>query len=305
MWARVAPEKILALVFCPLIHKAQIRKAVFMGKPKDITGLKFGKLTAIKLDHIVQKKHGTCHYWLCECDCGNKIIVLKSCLIHGNTKSCGCYTKEPQFNINDIVGKKFGNLSVLKFSHRVPQKIKGYTYYYLCKCTCGDTCVVERFHLKYGHTQSCGCLQKSRTSEASKIHGLEKSRLYHIWQGIKRRCLNGNEHNYPKYGGRGIKIYKEWVNNPSNFINWALANGYTDNLTIDRIDVNGDYEPSNCRWVTQKEQSRNKRNTLKISYNGKNLPLAEWCEILNLKYSKIHQRIYKYKWSIERSFNTP
>ena len=192
----------------------------------------------------------------------------------------------------------------MKFSHKKPQTKKGYIYYYLCKCTCGNTCIVERFHLKYGHTQSCGCLKKG-IGKINYKHGMEKSRLYHIWQGIKRRCLNKNEDKYAQYGGRGIKICDEWKNNSSNFIKWALNNGYEDNLTIDRIDVDGNYEPSNCRWVTMKEQSINRRNTVKITYNNQTFSLVEWCNFLNLDYRKIYLRIYRNKWSIEKAFNTP
>lgn len=198
----------------------------------------------------------------------------------------------------EVIGKKFGKLLVIDFAYK-----KGHTFY-KCKCECGNIKIVSFQHLKTGHTQSCGCLKKE-IGKLNYKHGMEKSRLYHIWQGIKRRCLNKKEDKYDKYGGRGIKICEEWKNNSSNFINWALNNGYKDNLTIDRIDVNGDYEPLNCRWVTMKEQSINRRNTVKITYNNQTLSLVEWCNILNLNYKKIYLRIYRSKWSIEKAFNTP
>lgn len=210
----------------------------------------------------------------------------------------------------DIVGQKFGRLTVLKQSHKKQQikkngNLGNFIYYYICKCDCGNTCIVEKFHLKYGHTQSCGCLKKEKIKKVNLKHGLEKSRLYHIWQGIKKRCLNPKEHNYSQYGAIGIKICDEWKENSKNFIDWALANGYQDSLTIDRIDVNGNYEPSNCRWVNMKTQCRNRRNSIKISYQNEELLLIEWCEKLNLKYKKVYLRLKRYNWSIEKALSTP
>ena len=210
----------------------------------------------------------------------------------------------------DFTGKIFNFLTVLKFSHYDIKYYKKslkptYVYYWLCKCKCGKEIIAEHYHLKYGHTKSCGCYQKLRAKQANYIHGAEKTRVYHIWQGIKRRCLNTKDANYKRYGARGIKICKEWINDPKAFIEWAYNNGYNDTLTIDRINVDGNYEPSNCRWISLKEQAINRRNTILINYKNKKKSLIEWCSILNLKYSKIYLRIYRYKWSVEKAFNTP
>lgn len=209
-----------------------------------------------------------------------------------------------------MINKKFGRLTVLKLEYKKQRYTKngkkdGFDYFYLCHCECGNTCTVDKKKLKSGHTQSCGCLQKERTSKAKKIHGMEKTRLYHIWQGIKRRCLNPNEVGFKKYGAKGITICDEWKNNPVAFINWAFENGYNDFLTIDRIDNLKGYSPNNCRWVTTKQQARNKTNNRLITYNNETHCLTDWAIILGIKLKTLETRIYNHKWSIERAFSTP
>lgn len=142
------------------------------------------------------------------------------------------------------------------------------------------------------------------------------SRLQSIFQGMKTRCYDPKCKVYKNYGARGIKLCEEWNNRervPTEdnatkgylaFKNWALANGYADNLTIDRIDVNGNYEPSNCRWITHKEQCNNTRRNHLITYKGRTQNLKQWCDELNLSYNVIAQRIITYHWSIEKAFET-
>lgn len=121
---------------------------------------------------------------------------------------------------------------------------------------------------------------------------------------MKRRTLNPNCANYKKYGGRGIKICEEWLK-LDNFIKWALENGYEDNLTIDRIDVNGDYCPENCRWATAVEQSNNKRNNNFLEHNGKKLTTTQWSKLLNMSHETLRYRIAVLGWSIEKALTTP
>lgn len=139
--------------------------------------------------------------------------------------------------------------------------------------------------------------------EKNTKHNKSNTRLHLIWCNMKARCYNKNDKYYQDYGGRGIAVCDEWKDDFMSFYNWSTANGYADNLTIDRIDVNGNYEPNNCRWATIKQQNRNKRDTKYVTYKGVTKPLIEWCEILRVEYHKTYNRIYNLDWEIERAFN--
>lgn len=133
----------------------------------------------------------------------------------------------------------------------------------------------------------------------------EYKSLWYRWHGIKKRCLNVNNERYHQYGGRGIKICEEWLASFDNFAEWALNNGYSEELTIERIDVNGDYCPENCKWVTLQEQSRNKRDTKWVDYKGEHIQLIKLCEREKVCYDTVHDRIYKRGWSVEKAINEP
>ena len=133
----------------------------------------------------------------------------------------------------------------------------------------------------------------------------EYNRLRSIFSMMKARCYNPNCRNYYNYGGRGIKIRDEWLENFINFHNWAISNGYKLGLQIDRIDVNGNYEPNNCRWVNAKQQANNKRNNHHLTYKGETHSMMEWAEILNVNYNTLRGRITHSNWSVERAFETP
>ena len=160
----------------------------------------------------------------------------------------------------DLTGQKFGRLTVLKLDYKV-KKGTHTRNYWLCECDCGNTKIVEGGCLKYGNTKSCGCYNIEKIKERSIKHNLSSSRINSIYRGIKKRCYNKNCKTYKNYGGRGITICDEWLSDFKSFYNWAMANGYKDDLTIDRIDVNSNYEPSNCRWVDMKVQANNRRNS--------------------------------------------
>lgn len=129
-------------------------------------------------------------------------------------------------------------------------------------------------------------------------HGMEGTRLYKIWDSMKQRCLNPNNPQYNNYGGRGITIYAEWHDFP-NFMKWALQNGYCENLSIDRIDVNGNYHPGNCRWASQRTQNNNRRNNHLLTYNGRTHTIAEWGKITGILPATIHHRVSRDGWSVE------
>ncbi len=159
----------------------------------------------------------------------------------------------------DLTGQKFNRLTVIK---RVENDWQGNAKF-LCRCECGKQVIVLGYCLRNKNTQSRGCLGREKRIEANTIHNLSKHRLHIIWDCMKARCGNKNNPNYKYYGGRGIKVCEEWKNDFMNFYNWAITNKYEKSLTIDRINNNGNYEPNNCRWVTMKEQNKNKRQRKK------------------------------------------
>lgn len=187
----------------------------------------------------------------------------------------------------DITGKKFGNLTAIKYSHTG----KNYMQYWVFKCDCGKEITTRKTAAISGHCKSCGCLQKQVAKQEvvkhSVKHNESNTRLYKIWKGMHSRCNNENS---KYYGSRGITVCSEW-NDYKNFKEWATNNGYSDNLTIDRIDYNGNYEPSNCRWATYKEQARNTSKNRCFELNGKIKCAAEWCEELGIKSSTFFQRL--------------
>lgn len=268
-----------------------------MSKMNDLTNQRFGRL-------VVVKKTGTRNnktIWMCHCDCGNERILTTSQLRTGHTKSCGCLASEKaREKASNLLGMRFGRLTVLEKYYTPPNSGVKWT----CVCDCGNKTVVLASNLTKGHTTSCGCYKTERTIEAKTKHGKTHSRIYRIYRGIKDRCLNPNNERYCDYGGRGIKICKEWLGECGfdNFEKWSLANGYNENLSIDRVNVNGDYEPSNCRWATTKIQNNNQRKNILISYNGEVKTLAQWVEELNLPYNTIYARIYIYHWDVKEAF---
>lgn len=155
-----------------------------------------------------------------------------------------------------MIGRSFHRLTVVEEAGRARNGERLWN----CKCACGSSVVVRGGDIRSGHTQSCGCLQRERTVEACTTHGGKGTRLYLIWKGMRRRCNSPTDHLYALYGGRGIAVCVEWNESFEVFRDWAFANGYRDDLTIDRKDNDGAYEPSNCRWVTMTVQSRNRRN---------------------------------------------
>ena len=216
-----------------------------MRKFKDLTGMRFGKLTV--LEYTNKRNLNRNILWRCLCDCGNEIYVATSCLNSGHTKSCGC--EKNNFVEMGKIGGKFGK------------------------------------------------------------HHLSRTRLYKCYNHMINRCHNSSNIQYKDYGGRGITVCEEWLDKDNgfiNFYNWAMANGYNDTLTIDRIDVNGNYEPNNCRWVNMRKQNNNRRNNHIIIYNGERKTLEEWSRILpiNISSAELRYRIMN-NWSIEKAFKTP
>lgn len=236
---------------------------------------------------------------LCKCDCGNELEVDLSALKCGNTTTCGCSQK------TNVIGVQFGHVTVM-------EELDPIRYYNVsnrvvrCQCTCGNIFETTLRPLQTGHSTSCGCKRMEAFYNNRKdltTHGLSNHRLYRLWTDMKTRCNNPNSYPYARYGNRGISICSEWANDFMNFYNWAMANGYNENMTIDRIDNNGPYSPENCRWVTPREQATNKTTNIMITFNGKTACLSEHCTELGLNYNRIHDRITYLGWSVEQALS--
>ena len=222
----------------------------------DLTGQQFGQLTVI--ERIQNNNKRT--MWLCRCSCGNVVAVSAANLRQGLSRSCG----GTSHRMKDRTGERFGNLVALKIDYERSSKGK---VFWVCKCDCGKTTSVLSSSLANGNTRSCGCLQKRAAAETGKhtaTHHKSKTRLYRVWRGIKSRGFNSNDSHYAYYGGRGIQMCEEWRDSYESFEEWAMQNGYKPDAqfgecTIDRVNVDGNYEPSNCRWVDLRMQASNRR----------------------------------------------
>lgn len=179
-------------------------------------------------------------------------------------------------NFRDLTGMKFGKLTVICRADDYVQPNGNKSTQWLCSCECGKNKIVKAAYLVSSHTVSCGCYAKDLLKKRSIKHGKRQTRIYRTWCGIKRRCYNKNDKAYKHYGERGVTICEQWKDDFSSFYNWATKNGYTDELSIDRIDNNGNYCPENCRWVTAKEQNRNYSRNHNITFNGITMCITDW-----------------------------
>lgn len=244
---------------------------------------RFGNLTVIKEGEF----YGNAKHWICLCDCGCRREVREEKLKYGYVTSCRRCSyngKKP-----NIIGKQYGNLCVTDIVY------ENNRWYAICKCECGNTCKVHINKLENGLKTSCNSCSKQIASLKSKrtkeeLYGFNddsKTKLYRIWGTMIGRCNKPYYSSYARYGGKGITVCEEWESSYTVFKNWALENGYSEGLSIDRINPNGNYDPSNCRWVSKTFQSRNKKNTRKY----KDIPIIVWCEFLNIDYKLVMNRI--------------
>lgn len=195
----------------------------------------------------------------------------------------------------DMTNKRFGRLTVIERDLSIIGKA-----YWKCLCDCGKETIVYGASLRNGLTKSCGCLSNEISKNNFKKHGLSNTRLYRIYYSMKNRCYKHKDKRYENYGKRGIIVCDEWKNSFEAFYEWAMRSGYNENLTIERIDVNGDYCPDNCTWITKERQSLNKTNSYLITYNGETKCLSEWARQFGISRGAILNRI-KRGWNIEKA----
>lgn len=272
--------------------------------PTDIIGKRFGKLTILSIDDTHQGNH---YYYNCKCDCGNIISKRRNSILDAKeTPSCGCYKIEKASS--DIIGKTFNQLTVLSFDHYENKPDGRKKYYFKCRCTCGNECVVEKLSLVNNATKSCGCRHTS-------MMGMSETKFYRIYNAMKDRCYNINNIYYKNYGGRGIIVCDRWLDPINGFKNFkedmydtylehVRVNGES-NTTIERIDVNKNYCKENCTWATYKEQANNKTSNHYVFYNNETLTLMQCVEKYadcRLTYDAVKRRIYS-GWDLDRALH--
>lgn len=197
-----------------------------------------------------------------------------------------------------MIGQRFGRWTVISPSEVRKNRCK----LWLCKCDCGTERLVNLSAAKAGQSMSCGCLNRERSSQKHKQHGLTKDKIYSVWKSMRRRCGNPDAADYYLYGARGIKVCDRW----QTFANFYadMGNLPFDGAQIDRIDTDGDYCPENCRWTTATENMRNRRMNHFITYQGETRCITEWEQIKGLPRDRINMRL-KAGWSLEKAMETP
>lgn len=194
-------------------------------------------------------------------------------------------------------GMKFNFLTLVKNVTKDGKSVK-----WLCRCDCGKEKEIFLTSVSSGSTKSCGCM-RSKLKYGDNLHNYSKTRLHNVWSHMKRRCNNVKNPSYHRYGGRGIKVCKEW-HRFKPFMEWALNNGYSDKLQIDRIDNNDGYYPENCRFVTARKNSQNRRSNRNITYKGKTFCINEASRRYGIKRQTLAQRLDN-GWSVEKAIETP
>lgn len=285
----------------------------------DLIGQRFGMLEVM---YRTDNHKWDLAHWMCKCDCGNMKEVTTNDLTRGAVKSCGCLVHAPRKRATkvkekplkipkaqkikeqkpkkepiDLTGQKFGKLTVLRKSDHSGS----HGFLWVCQCECGNIKEFYTSRLRDGTNRSCGCLSASR-------HGATNLRIYHVWDGMLKRCENKNSVSYKNYGGRGISVCSDW-HDFEIFKKWASETGYDEDAergkcTLDRIDVNGNYCPENCRWVDMKTQCNGRRNCHYIEINGVTHNLKEWANIYGINYIAVQGRLHR-GWTEYEALTVP
>lgn len=258
------------------------RGPINTGPLQDMSGQRFGRWTVLHFSERRGKTNAFRLYWLCRCDCGTERTVLSGSLKSGKSTNCGCLKREMNSaTMIDMAGRKVGRWTVIRHSRSV-----GKLHWWLCKCECGIEKEVLAKSLRNGDSNSCGCLKNELIGNRRRTHAMCGTYIYRVWQNMNGRCRDkAND----TYGGRGVSVCERWA----SFENFLADMGQppTHKHEIDRKDPNGNYEPSNCRWATNKEQNNNKRNNHAITFNGETLNLQQWADKLGISSSLLCTRL--------------
>lgn len=260
----------------------------------DLTGKRFGRYEVVAYAGKGTKQNVP--MWRCRCDCGNERLVVSYNLVKGNSKSCGCLRVErsiaarrvhapdpetlenrPDDGFTDLRGQSFNRWTVLSYAEKRPGQNHAR---WLCRCECGTERTVDHYHLVAGNSKSCGCFMVERSKEAHVTHGLSKTPEYRIYTGIITRCTNPKAMAWPDYGGRGIRMSDRWRHGDGGLSGFEcfmadLGPRPSPAHSVERDDVNGHYEPGNCRWATKREQGQNRRDNVFISHKGRKLTITD------------------------------
>lgn len=194
----------------------------------------------------------------------------------------------------DLMGQRFGRLTVTAQAEAHITTGGERKRCWVCICDCGNTSLATTQDLRKGDKRSCGCLKRDLDVARAIVHGKSGTHLYNVWKAMRRRCSDARQSDYKDYGGRGIRVCEEWSDNYLAFECWALNNGYKNGLTIDRIDTNGNYTPSNCRWATHQEQCNNRRSNVLYENDGVIHNIKTWSEISGIPYNTLYMRLRKH-----------
>ena len=276
-----------------------------MSKLIDLTGKVFGNWEVLNRGESVKYPNGkSSTVWVCRCIKNPDYITTKLSqeIRRVNKETCracpGCHEM-------DLTGKKFGRWNVLEKADDYIDANGRIYHRWLCQCDCEKHTkkIVLGKNLLRGTSNSCGCLAAEAASKNFSTHRKSDTRLYGIWANMRKRCSNSNDPAYKNYGGRGIHVCKEW-DDFSRFEEWAMSHGYDDTLTIDRIDNNDGYKPTNCRWVDYKTQANNTRQNIRVTIEGVTHTVAEWSDIHGVPAYEIHFRMH-HGWDPEKAVLTP
>ena len=280
-----------------------------MSKPNDLTGMKFGRWTAIEL---APSNDGRVK-WVCECECHTRREVFAANLTRGMSVSCGCYGQDSRSEkrmreAHKLIGNTYGRLTVVDILPPMPKKPMQAKC--ICRCNLNEIkeCIVSIPSMINGHSTSCGCvaldLGKTKSGQFKTKHGGGGTHLYGVWRNMIARCHKEGARGYNRYGGKGIKVCDEWLYSFETFREWALAHGYREGLSIERKINTLGYCPENCTWIEFKNQNKNKSNVIYIEIDGKIKHMSDWCKITGVKVATASFRI-KAGWDHAEAVTIP